>query len=621
MKRAFARQGIVVLGACVAFLLSAGCGQIIKGPPVAEPLPTIVVEAVYPGANARTVADTVAAPIEQQVDGVEGLVHLESRSTDDGKYTLAVTFKAGTDPKIAQVLVQNRVALAQPVLPALVQNQGVSVKRLSLNPAMILILRSEEGQDKVARYDERYLANYARIQLRDELARLPGVGEITILGPGEPSLRLWLDPDKLAARNMTVTDVIAALREQKLQVAAGQIGQPPAAPGAPLILAPKGRLNDPEQINDIVVKTSPEGRVVKIKDIGRVELQAADGAQARLNGKPCVAVGVYPLPGTKLDDLSRTVKDTVAKFRDRAPDGLHIETAFDFAPQEKAEHLVLDLELPDSASRERAREVLAKCDDLLSKEPGVRDRLDLTENPFGLARQQACILVSLTAADQRKATRDEILRTVRTTTGEKIQEATVRVRPLVGTGDYPVRLAVAHPEGGKELAELTENFAGRLKKIPGLADAWARRDFAARPRLYVEVDRAKCNTLGVALADVFTTLQIALGKTHVGDFQTFGRTAWISVAMENAEFRNRVDDLKSLKVRNNKAEMVPLGTLANFRDTDGPGVVLRVDLQPAVEVLVTPAAETTPKQVREVCEAVFAKEFPQRYRLIWLRGP
>ena len=206
--------------------------------------PTVEVSAVYPGANAQVVADTVAAPIEQQVNGVEGMLYMSSQCTNDGTYTLTVTFKLGIDLNMAQVLVQNRVALAQPLLPDLVNRKGVTVKKKSPCVLMIVNLFSPDGTR-----DNLYLSNYATIQLRDELARLPGVGDITYLGQRDYSMRLWLDPDKMRRVGLSAGDVVAAIQQQNIQVAAGQIGQPPVPDGQVFqyTMTTLGRLADPEQ--------------------------------------------------------------------------------------------------------------------------------------------------------------------------------------------------------------------------------------------------------------------------------------------------------------------------------------------------------------------------------------
>src|SRR5271156_6613816 len=216
--------------------------------------PTVQVTALYPGANALTVRDTVAAPIEEQVSGVEGMVYMSSQSTNDGAYNLTVTFKLGFDSDIAQVLVQNRVSLALPVIPLLVQTEGISVKKTTPTTMMIVNLVSPDH-----RYDATFLSNYATIYLKDELGRVPGVADITYFGQRDYSIRAWLDPNKLATLNLTAMDVVTAIAQQNLQVAAGQIGQPPNPSRAQqfqLTINTLGRLTDPDQFADIIVKTA-----------------------------------------------------------------------------------------------------------------------------------------------------------------------------------------------------------------------------------------------------------------------------------------------------------------------------------------------------------------------------
>ncbi|MFO0939037.1 MAG: efflux RND transporter permease subunit [Gemmataceae bacterium] len=219
--------------------------------------PTVVVTAFYPGANALTVQDTVAAPIEEQVSGVEGMMYMSSQSTNDGTYTLTVTFKLGTNPDIAQVLVQNRVSLATPVIPELVQREGIVVKKQSPNTLMIVNLISTDP----SRYKDLYLSNYATIEIRDELGRLPGVAGVGYLGQRDYSMRVWFDPDKLASLNLTATDVVTAISRQNIQVAAGQIGQQPVPSGQQfqLTINTRGRLIEPEEFADIIVKVG-QGR-------------------------------------------------------------------------------------------------------------------------------------------------------------------------------------------------------------------------------------------------------------------------------------------------------------------------------------------------------------------------
>ncbi len=292
----------------------------------------------YPGASAQVVADSVAAPIEQQVNGVERMLYMSSQCTNDGSYVLTVTFELGTDLNMAQVLVQNRVAMAMSQLPREVQVQGVNTKKKSPSILLCVNLISPDG-----RYDDIYLSNYATIQIKDELAAIDGVGDVNYLGQRDYSMRVWLDPQKMASRNLTTTDVLNAIQNQNVQVAAGQIGQPPVPKGQvfQFTMTTLGRLVDPDQFADIIIKTSQgdrtEGRmssqIVRLRDVGRVELGAQMYDQTcHLDGMPSVGLAVFQLPGSNAMDVAKEVKATMRKLSKSFPQGLEYRIVYDTTP-------------------------------------------------------------------------------------------------------------------------------------------------------------------------------------------------------------------------------------------------------------------------------------------------
>ena len=340
--------------------------------------PTVLVTAFYPGANAQTVRNTVAAPIEEQVSGVENMMYMSSQCTNDGAYNLTVTFRLGMNTDMAQVLVQNRVSLALPVIPPLVQNEGISVKKMSPNTLMIVNLISPDGQ-----YDSTFLSNYATIYIKDELGRLPGVAGITYLGQRDYSLRAWLDPQKMASRNLSAMDVVTAISQQNLQVAAGQIGQQPVPIGQQfqLTINTLGRLVEPEQFGAIILKAggqsnpqlnssgggsnSPEAQnpggqsgemvsqgaidqgsassperalpqapgIVRLRDVARVELGSRQYDQTcTLDGRPSVAVSIYQLSGSNALETAEGVYAKMKELRNRFPDGLDYQIVYDTTP-------------------------------------------------------------------------------------------------------------------------------------------------------------------------------------------------------------------------------------------------------------------------------------------------
>jgi multidrug efflux pump len=361
----------------LAGLVAVGALPVAQYPDVTPP--TVQVTAIYPGANAETVRDTVAAPIEESVSGVEGMMYMSSRSTNDGAYNLSITFRLGMDSDMAQVLVQNRVSLALPVIPALVQNEGITVKKMSPNTLMIVNLISPDG-----RYNDLFLSNYATENITDELGRLPGIAGVTYLGQRDLSMRVWLDADKMAAVGLGAMDVVTAIAQQNVQVAAGQIGQQPIPKGQQFQLAinTKGRLVEPEEFANIILKAGasamtsqttggsasaggaspisassasnspaaagassqtamstsstplpPSIGIVRLKDVARVEQGSQQYDQScTLDGRPSVALSVYQLPDSNALDTAKFVYDKMKELKTRFPEGVDYQIVYDTTP-------------------------------------------------------------------------------------------------------------------------------------------------------------------------------------------------------------------------------------------------------------------------------------------------
>ena len=311
---------IVLLGTIALFTL-----PIAQYPEITPP--TIFVLANYPGASAETVANTVATPLEEQINGVENMLYMSSQCSSDGQLRLGVTFKVGTDPNTAQVLVQNRVDGALPRMPAEVRALGVITRKRSPTIAMLVSLVSPSGK-----YDPVYLSNYAYLHVRDVLTRLPGVGDSIIFGARDYCMRIWIDPNKASARSLTASDIVAAIRRQNVEVAAGLFGQSPqpADNQFQLAVVTKGRLVKPEEFGDIVLKAQAEGQITRLRDVARIELGAADySIDSRLNGQPAGAIALFQQPGSNAIETANAIEAAMKELKKDFPDGLDYRIAYD----------------------------------------------------------------------------------------------------------------------------------------------------------------------------------------------------------------------------------------------------------------------------------------------------
>ena len=290
--------------------------------------PTVQVSAVYPGANAETVAQTVGIPIEQQVNGVDGMLYMSSTSSSSGAYSLTITFAVGTDIDMATVQVQNRVSVAQSSLPEPVVVQGVTVQKQSSNIVMFLTMTA---QDSI--YDGLYLTNYAKLNLVDQLTRVPGVGAVNVMGAGDYSMRIWLDPEAMRIRGISPAEVYQAIQAQNMEVSAGTVGQPIGKDNANAFqytLSVKGRLSSPDEFGNIILRSESEGKMLRLKDVARIDLGSASySVVSQLRGHPTAAIAIYQQPGSNSLDVSKGVKEKMKELAQNFPSGIEYNVTLD----------------------------------------------------------------------------------------------------------------------------------------------------------------------------------------------------------------------------------------------------------------------------------------------------
>jgi multidrug efflux pump subunit AcrB len=617
----------VILPAALALIL-VSAGSVDAGPQEKSPAgkpglatgrSTVTVMTAYPGANAQVVADTVAAPIETQVTGVDKMIFMCSRCDSDGTYMLSIHFAPGTDPGQARVKIQSRVSLALPALPDEVKRQGVKVKTKSAGVLLLVNLSSPGGK-----YDTIYLSNYANLQIKDELARIAGVGDIVLIGQREYGLRIVLASDKLASRKLTAADVVKALKQINVQVPAGkglEFQIPSTGPGGHL---------DPEHIAALVLKTDAGGGKVRLKDVANIELGAAqpDG-RASLNGKPGVVLVTYPTGQIPPRRLSTAIQRKLSALRKRLPEGLTLEVAFDLSTNQEAEErqaapesLLLEPALPFGASAERTWAALEHCESLLHEIEGVKDVLALSDNPFDQMQNQSCILVSLAPP----AGREKLIQIIRKRL-EKVSGMTLRLRDLAAPGRlprgaYPIDFAIHGPDAD-QVRNLSQKLTERLRQSGKLTDLWSDAGSKPQPQLFLDVDRTAVKKHGVAPEDVFNTLQVYFGSALVNDLNRFSRS-WQVIVHVEPRHKGQVEAIKQLKVRNTRGEMVALGSFVKVREIAAATHLDFLDSRPMAHITANPSGGVALAEVRRLCEILaedVRKELRLRpeYRLTWLQ--
>jgi len=815
--------------------------------------PTVTVSASYPGANARVVAETVGTLVEEQVNGVEGMLYMSSTSSSNGAYSLTVTFDIGTDLDMASVLVQNRVAIAEPSLPEEVKRLGVTVKKQSTNILLMVALVSPDN-----RYDDLFMSNYATLRLKNELARIDGVGEVGLFGAGDYSMRVWLDPYKLKARNLTTNDVASAIQDQNVQVAAGQIGQPPAPPGQTFQYAinAQGRLESPQEFENIVLKSASDGRLIRVKDVARVELGASDYfITGQLDGQPSTFLFVYQLPGANALEVASKVRAKMVELNRAFPQGLEYRIPFDttmfvdasidevvetlfvavalvfvtilvflqdwratlipaltipvsligtfavmgllgftlntitlfgivlaigivvddaivvventtrnmeefglsskeatlrameevtgpvvattlvllavfvpaaflggitgqlyrqfaltiavstvfssinaltlspalcaiflrppkkrrnpfsrafewtfgkttslylatvgmilrrsflamllflglaalayrgfatlptgFVPPEDQGYAIVNMQLPDAASKQRTLQATEKVNGILKNTPGIESWVSVVGYSVldgAVSSNGAAFWVIFDPWEERAdpaLSQDAILANLKARF-DAIQEALVfpfippAIPGLGVSGGFEMRLQDRADVGPEVLQQMAMEIGQDGNTQSGLAGVYTT--FRSNvPQLFARVDRTQSKTLSVPLSSVFDTLQTYLGSAYVNDFNKFGRTYQVNVQADSL-FRSRIDDIRRLEVRNDRNEMIPLGTLVTVEETVGPQIVTRYNTYPSASVSGGAAPGYSSGQALSIMEQMTRSKLPDTMGFEW----
>lgn len=741
--------------------------------------PSVQVRAEYPGANPKAIADSVATPLEEAINGVENMMYMKSVAGSDGVLVTTVTFRPGTDPDQAQVQVQNRVAQAEARLPEDVRRLGITTQKMSPTLTLVVHLFSPENT-----YDSLYLRNYATLKVKDELARLPGVGQIQIFGAGEYAMRVWLDPNKVTARGLTASDVVKAMQEQNVQVSAGQLGAEPLKKQSDFLLSinMQGRLENEQQFGDIILKTSEDGSLVRLRDVARIEMGSGSYAlRSQLNNKDAVGIGIFQAPGANAIDLSNAVRAKMDELATRFPNDVKWAAPYDptvfvrdsikavvqtlleavflvvlvvilFLQTWRAsiipllavpvsvvgtfsvlyllgfslntlslfglvlaigivvddaivvvENVERNIEMglsPKAAAHQAMREVsgpiiaiaLVLCAvfvpmaflsgvtgqfykqfattiaistvisaiNSLTLSPALAAMLlkdhqapkdmptRLIDRLFGwifrpfnrffqrsahgyesmvgktLRRRGAVFgvyLVLLAGAgwmfhavafpglnalqftntpnsgtvffglkpfSERKQTAAQINAEINAKIS-RIQQGfgfSIMPPPILGLGQgsgYSLYVQDRAGLGYGALQTAINTLSGAVMQTPGMHFPISSYQ-ANVPQLEVQVDRDKAKAQGVALTDLFSTLQTYLGSSYVNDFNRFGRT-WRVMAQADGEFRDSVEDIANLRTRNDRGEMVPIGSMVHITTAYGPDPVIRYNGYPAADLI------------------------------------
>ncbi len=619
MVRARRHAALIVICLGAGLLIWLGAGRLINSIRAAdaqEP-PALMVEAQFPGMPASVVEERVAATLEMKISGIENVGRFRSRCGRDGSYSLEITFERGTDPNVAQMLVQNRVNDAMPLLPEEVRRLGVTVRKA---PFLVLLLTVSTPDESV---DSSDLNNFVKVYIRPQLARLRGVAEISLLGDNGIAVRILLDPQKLAAHKLTVPDVKRAIEQQALEATSGPRG------GFQFTPAARGGLSKPDQLDSIAIRSDPEGPAIRIADVkSNMRMDEDPVGFASLDGKPAAVLAVYASAWADPRAVCAEVRVRLPELREALPPGFELSDEFEFTAPTTAGapgHLLLDVDLPPAGPKESARELLARTGQSLREIPGVRHVLVLSEQPFDRDRDQRCLVVGLGQVDGAPVDRERILREIRTRFNAAQQSATIRTRDLSGyprsrTAGFPIEFAI-NGFDRPALRELANEVVAKMSREPGLTGARAGPQQV--PMYAVDIDRARMATLGLTLPDVSASLQAVFGSVQTGSLWAFGREWPILLKIDPAG-RGEVERLIRTNLRTSRGELISLNEVAAVHRENQPAYLERLNISAVIVITAGLDGDLALAEARFLCERLVTESQPELERKVnrvrWL-GP
>ncbi len=619
MVRTRRRAALAVICLGAGLLISLGAGLLINSMRAAGAgeLPAFTVEAQFPGMPASVVEERVAFTLEAKINGVENLERLRSRCGRDGSYSLELTFGRGTNPNLAQMLVQNRVNDAMPLLPEEVRRLGVTVRKASPVLVMLLTVSSTDNSADIS----SDLNNFASVYFRPQLARVPGVAEVSPHGSDGISARILLDPQRLAAYQLTVPDVKRAIEQQALEATSGPRG------GFQFTLNARGGLKM-DELASIAIKSEPNGAAIRIDDVKSVIRSGEDLVGfASLDGNSVAVLEVYALAGADPRAVSAAVRDLLPELRESLPPGVELSDEFEFtapATPRAPGYVLLDVNLPSAGTKEYFRELLTRTDQLVREIPGVRHVLALSGQPFDRDRNQACLVVGLAPVDRGAVDRERILREIRTQFVATEKSASIRMRDLSGyarsrSSGFPIEFAL-YGFDRQPLHELANTIVAQMSRDPRLTDASAGP--RSVPTFAVDIDRAKVARLGLALPDVSASLEAVFGFVQAGKLHVFGRE-WPILLKIDAAGRSEVERLVQSHLRTAKGDLISLSEVAAVHQESEPAYLERLNIYPVIVITAGLGDDLSLAEARFVCERLVTDALPYRGRaanpLRWLQ--